>query len=242
MNPLKELSEEYKSLDSEDKSNFLAKHLELVLTSFKKEIVNFDMVPSKQIEEKKDEVLKTSSSELITIPTPILPSIKDELNENSSMEERQETTSVPSERVFEIAEEKKKDREEEQEQSKMRKVVKARKSTKGVSLEEEYLRLMQEKRTHLDLSETPELTDESPVARVSSYTVNRIKNHLKTNYKDNTSKEEIKEIKAIGIADGLTDAEQEKRIEGNIKNMIDDLKREDRGEEIRSSGVRLGGR
>lgn len=240
MDPLRELDKEFKQLNSADKNNFKVKHLELLLTAAKKEIIGFDKFPYKAKEQTEANTYKTSSPELITIPTLLIPSIQEEFENNRVIVQNQETPNLTKHalKVFDVRK-----RRKEQAKAEKRRVTKSRKGKIGLSSSVERLALKQGNRAKLNLSETPIVDSESLVATVSQHSVNSIKGYLMNHYQETkTTENGMKKIKAVRIKDDLEAAEHSTRRQGSIKNMIDALKREDIQEEIKSSGVRLASR
>lgn len=241
MDPLKELDKEYKQMGSKDKTNFKVRHLELLLTAAKKEIIGFDRIPPKiKQTETEGSAYKTSSSELIAIPTLLIPSIQEELENNKVITHTQEDSNLTKQalKVFDV-----KKRKKDKERVNKRRITKVRKSTQRFAKSDERLALIQGKRAKLNLASIPSVDSDSLVATVSRYAINGVKGYLMSHYQETkTTEEGMKKIKSVRIKDGLEAAEHSTRRQGSIKNMIDALKREDRREEIKSSGVRLASR
>lgn len=238
MDPLKKIDQEYKKVIAGGKNDFLAKHLELMLASVKREIVTFDKVPSLANAPIKDAVLKTSSPELITIPSFLLPSIKDALKNNRQIVKSEgEVVRREAVRAFNLKEDIQNEAEKKDDK---KKVVSARKAKKRLTLEQERLALKQDARAHLDIKEVCSIkSDDAIIASVDVSVLSRLKGYFMSHYQDSKSHDKtIKRIKSAKISDGLEEAEHSRIRENSIKSMIEALKRED-AITTRSSGVRI---
>lgn len=229
MDPLKELQQEYNQVCSSKTG--LSRHLELLLASVKKEIVSFDESSLTASKTKEPVYYKTSSKEIITIPTFLLPSIIEELKNNKDVLRNSiktltdEATKVFSAPIIERSEK----RVSSREHTKNTLIKSSRKAKKRINGFEERLALNQEKRIKLNICDSEEISPQNLILKgVTKSALVDIKKKLR--HLEGTtliSIPGIKKIASVRISDSLKEAEYKARRTSIIDEMITNLKRED---------------
>lgn len=253
MDPLRELQQEYLSVKSSNNGSVLSEYLEVMLATTKAEIISFDgrtsNTKTKHTNEENNDAEKnyyeTHSSELITIPTLLLPGIKEALRKNTKLNKSTlACLTNQAAKVFSVAEKSniKENTSEGKKNILGMRVKSFRKSKHQLSPAEERLALKQEKRARLNLNDRPFIGPSNILALdIEIGKLEAIKKSLMFNQRISSNEPSLKKIKAIRISDSLEEAEHKTRREDAIKSMIDTLKRED-AESAKSSSIRIAGR
>lgn len=252
MDPLREIQQEYLSVKSSNNGSVLSEYLEVMLATTKAEIISFDgrtsnaktKHPNEENNDAEKNYYETHSSELITIPTLLLPGIKEVLRKNTKLNKSTLAhLTNQAAKVFSVAEKggSKENTYEGKNIVGMR-VKSFRKSKHQLSPAEERLALKQEKRARLNLYDRPFIGPANIIAsEIEIGKLEAIKKSLMFNQRVSSNEPILKKIKAIRISDSLEEAEHRTRREGTIKSMIDTLKRED-AESLKSSSIRIASR
>lgn len=245
MDPLRELTKEAKQAGSKDTS-FLAQHIDSLISSFKEEIISINKTSLDKERNEENIItetpLNTAGKELITIPTFLIPEIKEELRAHSKIvTSKLISLTKQAVKAFSIPVARSSKPKNNEKTGKIKRISKYRKSSKCVTIKEERLALKQDARAKLNLSELPNIGESSFVVSTTSSSLKKIRETLKTRYEDpfkNVVNSTMRRIKAVRIADSLEEAEYNTERQTNIKNMIASLKRED----AKNAGVRIASR